>query len=446
MGVATIMEARQIVLLASGRRKAAIVHQAVEEGITSKVPASFLREHANATAYLDPSAASLLHEYSRPWCEPGADWHDFALRRRALITVSQEAGKPLTQLREADLRESGCEQLLHEYCDSGEPSLDTAVAEVEADLRVRLDDESHLPRNATILCLSPHPDDDVICCGATLSKLAARGNRVVVAYGVSGDMAVRDKDVLAMLAARHPLFERFIAERIAANAAPGDTFDDVILRMQLLVFARAKDSSDAAFLRELKRLVREGEAEAACRRMGATPLFLNLPFYRTGVVRKNPVGPQDVAIMLDALRDVQPDIVLLTGELNDPHGTHEMCAEAFARGASEYSQSGGKPFAQWHYRGAWDEYEPWQGDYFSVFGAEEMERKIGLILDHVSQLDPLFPGESDPREFYERARDRNRTTARQLQALGVLPPSRSFDPLYVEVFRLPSPDNPAENA
>ena len=44
-----------------------------------------------------------------------------------------------------------------------------------------------------------------------------------------------------------------------------------------------------------------------------------------------------------------------------------------------------------------------------------------------------------PREFYERARDRNRVTARQLQQLGVLPPSRSYDPVYAEVFRfLPS--------
>jgi glucosamine-6-phosphate deaminase len=142
--------------------------------------------------------------------------------------------------------------------------------------------------------------------------------------------------------------------------------------------------------------------------------------------------------MLSALREVQPDVVLLTGELNDPHGTHEMCAEAFARAASEYSQDGGKAFARWNYRGAWNEYEPWEGDYFSIFGAGEMERKISLILDHVSQLDPLFPGESDPREFYERARDRNRATARQLQALGVLPPSRSFDPLYAEVFRMPA--------
>src|SRR4028119_529588 len=45
MGIGTILDARQIILLASGNHKAAIVRQALEDKITSKVPASFLREH-----------------------------------------------------------------------------------------------------------------------------------------------------------------------------------------------------------------------------------------------------------------------------------------------------------------------------------------------------------------------------------------------------------------
>jgi hypothetical protein len=69
-----------------------------------------------------------------------------------------------------------------------------------------------------------------------------------------------------------------------------------------------------------------------------------------------------------------------------------------------------------------------------VFDKAQMEKKIGLILDHISQLDPLFPGDQT-QEFWERARDRNRENARQLQRLGVLPQTRSFDPVFVEVFR-----------
>ena len=60
MGVGTIMDAREVVLMVSGARKAAIVAQAIEEKITSNIPASFLREHPNATFWLDEAAATQL--------------------------------------------------------------------------------------------------------------------------------------------------------------------------------------------------------------------------------------------------------------------------------------------------------------------------------------------------------------------------------------------------
>jgi glucosamine-6-phosphate deaminase len=164
--------------------------------------------------------------------------------------------------------------------------------------------------------------------------------------------------------------------------------------------------------------------------MGAKPIFWDLPFYHA----HSAVSQADVEIALATLRRVQPDLVLLTGELNDPHGTHEKTVEAFDRAAELYLREGGKPFRRWKYRGAWDEWPLWMGSFYSVFNKGIMEKKIGLILDHISQLDPMFPGGSDPREFYERARDRNRQTARDLQKLGLLPPSRSFDPIYAEVY------------
>ena len=52
MGIATIFEARQIMLLAFGEHKAKIVREAVEGPVTDRVPASFLREHPNASLLL----------------------------------------------------------------------------------------------------------------------------------------------------------------------------------------------------------------------------------------------------------------------------------------------------------------------------------------------------------------------------------------------------------
>jgi glucosamine-6-phosphate deaminase len=424
MGIGTILGAREIIMMATGAHKADVVQQALEGKITSKVPASFLREHSDTKYFLDEAAASHLSEYARPWRASDADFSQFELRRRALIDASQQLDKPLAKLNGHDLQHLGYERLIHRV-----PSLDAAVQEVQRDFVARLDDEKYLPRDQNVLCLSPHPDDDVICCGATLLKLAERGNNVTVAYGVSGSNAVRDKDVLTLLRANHPRLVAYLED----HAPPGQSLQDVFDLVRQEVFEREPGQPDSTLLRNLKRLVREGEAADGCRKMGAKPLFLDLPFYYDSHHR---LGDEDVSRMLNALQSVQPQIVMMTGELNDPHGTHELCGQAFERAASKYLQDGAQDFARWQYRGAWNEYEVWEGSYFSTFDKERMERKIGLILDHISQLDPVYPGTSDPREFYERARDRNRATARQLQGLGVLPPSRSFAPIYAEVFQI----------
>jgi glucosamine-6-phosphate deaminase len=60
MGVGTIMEARQIVLVANGAKKASAVAQAIEGPITSMITASALQMHPDVTYYLDREAASEL--------------------------------------------------------------------------------------------------------------------------------------------------------------------------------------------------------------------------------------------------------------------------------------------------------------------------------------------------------------------------------------------------
>ena len=60
MGCGTILEARRIVLLAWGTRKAAIVNTALNGPLTEQVSASFLQEHPNTSFYLDRGAASAL--------------------------------------------------------------------------------------------------------------------------------------------------------------------------------------------------------------------------------------------------------------------------------------------------------------------------------------------------------------------------------------------------
>lgn len=60
MGLATIMEARQIILLASGKEKAKIIAQALRGPVNNDVPATILQKHPNVLVILDRDAASEL--------------------------------------------------------------------------------------------------------------------------------------------------------------------------------------------------------------------------------------------------------------------------------------------------------------------------------------------------------------------------------------------------
>jgi glucosamine-6-phosphate deaminase len=60
MGVGTILDARQLVLVASGKAKAKAIAQAVEGPVTSMITASALQMHRDATVIVDEEAASGL--------------------------------------------------------------------------------------------------------------------------------------------------------------------------------------------------------------------------------------------------------------------------------------------------------------------------------------------------------------------------------------------------
>lgn len=62
MGVGTILDARELILLATGRAKAAILGKAVEGPITAMISASALQLHPNCKVIVDEAAAADLKE------------------------------------------------------------------------------------------------------------------------------------------------------------------------------------------------------------------------------------------------------------------------------------------------------------------------------------------------------------------------------------------------
>src|SRR6185436_11289115 len=92
MGVGTILEAREIVLVATGEHKAVIVKRAVEGEIDHNVAATSLQQHPNATVYLDAAAAAELTRVKTPWVLGEMEWTR-PLEIQAVVWLSEVTHK-----------------------------------------------------------------------------------------------------------------------------------------------------------------------------------------------------------------------------------------------------------------------------------------------------------------------------------------------------------------
>ncbi|MEL6720495.1 MAG: glucosamine-6-phosphate deaminase, partial [Bacteroidota bacterium] len=176
---------------------------------------------------------------------------------------------------------------------------------------------------------------------------------------------------------------------------------------------------------------RRGEAKAGCRSVGIpeeNAHFMDMPFYETGKVKKKPLGEEDIQITVDLLQQIRPHQVYAAGDLSDPHGTHRVCLDAVLRALKQIKEqaAAGDQDSKWIedcwlwlYRGAWQEWEIENIDMAVPISPSELLRKRRAIFKHQSQKDrPLFPG-NDSREFWQRAEERNRNTAKIYDDLGL---------------------------
>lgn len=420
MGVGTILEARNILLMAMGEQKAPIIKKAVEGDVTEKVPASYLQTHPNATVFLEMASASELTRVKTPWLVQEVRWNDPKKIESAIVWLCQKTGKKILELTEDDYRANGLKSLIAERNNNAREIGHLVYKRLESKILAK----SELPSGRDVLVFSPHPDDDVICLAITIKNLIENHNRVTIAYMVSGALAVRDEQVLDHLKQRDPRIMRYIQSLPPReHETAQQKFYRIVNEIKAFFIEKEKGDVDIPLVQEIKRIIREQEAKGVCRVLEATPVFLNLPFYKTGRVRKDPIGEEDVKRVLNVLKKVKPSIVYIPGELTDPHGTHGMCVDAFDQALKRYRQTTQyslKPIRKViKYKGAWEEYPVHEAQVIVPFNRREMENKINLIMDHISQLNPLFPGPYDDREFWERARDRNIATIRCLRNLGL---------------------------
>lgn len=405
MGVATIMDAREIALVATGEHKAAIVRRAVEGEPDPDVAATYLQDHPRAVFYLDPAASADLTRVHTPWVVGEVEWtRDRAIK--AVVWLSETTGKSVLKLDSVDYREHHLSSLLARYGSAG-----TLNGEVFNALIAKIRGKSKLPRGKKIIVFSPHPDDDVISMGGILAKLHQNENDITVAYQTSGNIAVFDHEVR-----RYVDFIRRLSDDLPVTS---NEAMQTIREVETFLNSKEPGQVDNTAVQAIKRTIRESEAISGIETFGMTrdhARFLNLPFYQTGKVRKDPIGPDDVRIVHDLLEEILPEIIFVAGDLSDPHGTHRMCLEAVEAALKEYS---GEAPEIWYYRGAWQEWTVSEADVLVPLSEDEFRAKILAIFKHQSQKDRApFPGQDD-REFWQRVDERNRETAGYVDRLGL---------------------------
>ena len=423
LGIKKIMEAKRVILMAWGEGKANIIKASTEGQVTNLVPASFLQEHKNATFVLDKEAASKLIRINTPWLVEKIVWTD-KLIRKAVLDLALHLKKPILMLTDADYIENGMSDLL---ADSG-PAYDINI-KIFNKLQNTITgwpggkpnaDDSKRPERAEpskkrVLIFSPHPDDDIISMGGTFKRLHEQGHEVHIGYQTSGNIAVADDEALR--------FASFVCDYNDKFGIKSPEAEDIYKKV--ITFLKNKKASevDIAEVRFIKGLIRKGEARSTCFYIGIPEEqihFMELPFYETGTIKKNPIGEVDIQITMELIDKIKPHQIYAAGDLADPHGTHKICLDTVFEAVKRLKP---KKFMNdcwvWLYRGAWHEWETYQIEMAVPMSPDQVLKKRHAIFYHQSQKDGVMFQGDDSREFWVRVEDRNRMTAEKYHALGL---------------------------
>lgn len=426
MGISTMLKARSVILMAWGDEKAVIMKETIEGKISDGTPSTYLQIHQNAKAIVDLSAAYSLTRISHPWLVTSCEW-DNKLIRRAIVWLCQKTGKPILKLTNKDYSENGLGELLALYGSAYNVNI-----KIFNDIQHTITgwpggkpnaDDTDRPERATpypkrVLIFSPHPDDDVISMGGTFRRLCDQHHDVHVAYQTSGNIAVGDEEVV-----RYCEYLRDVCSKYSpSDTTIKDKADEIIRYLRYeKVENDAAERPDVLFM---KGTIRREEARHACRYTGIKDdshiHFLDLPFYETGLVKKNPISEADKDIIKNLLEELKPDQIFVAGDLADPHGTHKVCLDAILAAVDEIKDEDWlKACRIWMYRGAWAE---WEMDHIEMavpISPEELRHKRNAILKHQSQAESAPYLGDDERLFWQRAEDRNRATADLYRQLGL---------------------------
>jgi glucosamine-6-phosphate deaminase len=424
IGLYDMMNARKIALIAWNEQKAESIRDIVEGPVSDMVPGSILQTHPETTIYIDLAAASSLTRISRPWLVTNCEWTS-KLIRRAIVWLCGVVDKPILKLTNKDYNDNGLSELITLYGSAYNVNI-----KIFNDLQHTITgwpggkpeaDDTYRPERARpypkrVIIFSPHPDDDVISMGGTFQRLVSQGHEVHVAYQTSGNIAVGDEEVIRYISVLNSMRKKFTPE----NRDLLEKYESI---RRYLLYEKTNEDIDTPDILFIKGRIRREEARLADRYVGLSEEnvhFLDLPFYETGKVKKNPISEKDVMIVKDFIETIKPHQIYVAGDLADPHGTHKVCLDSILAAVDLMKEEEWfKDCRIWMYRGAWME---WEIDHIEMavpLSPEELRQKRNAILRHQSQMESApFLGD-DERLFWQRSEERNRTTADTYWKLGL---------------------------
>jgi len=417
MGIRTIFNSKRIIMMAWGIQKSHIVKKSVENNITSIIPTTYLQNHKNTTLVLDKECSSELTRFKTPWLVGPCDWSD-VMKRKAIVWLCEITEKSILKLTDEDYNKNGLSDLLALEGSSYELNIKMfnhfqntisgwPGGKPNSDDSTRPERKNPNPKR--VIIFSPHPDDDVISMGGTFDRLVSQGHEVHIAYQASGNVAVSDHDAL-----------KFI--EVSSDMFAGDSNSKIKSLIKELK-NKKPDKIDSPEVRQLKGFIRKREAIAATRYIGipdSNTHFMNLPFYETGRIKKNPPSKKDVLMTASLINKIKPHQIYAAGDLEDPHGTHKVCLDIVFEALESLK---GEKFIKdcwlWLYRGAWLEWDIHEIDMAVPMSPAQVLRKRKAIFFHQTQKDGVMFQGQDLREFWVRAEERNNETAEKYKKMGL---------------------------
>jgi glucosamine-6-phosphate deaminase len=417
MGIQTILSAKRILLMAWGSYKAEIIQKAIEGNASAMIPTTYLQHHKNTTLVLDEEAAAELTRIKTPWLVSTCEWNE-ANRSRAIAWLCETIAKSILKLTDEDYNQHGMSDLL---------ALHGSAYDLNIEMFNRLQrsitgwpggkpnaDDQYRPERAQphpkrVIIFSPHPDDDVISMGGTFDRLVSQGHEVHVVYQTSGNIAVSDQDALKYL--------EVASDFIEAKS------DSAIETLNKAFLETTPNQPAPRAICDLKGSIRKRESLGATRYFAIPDEqvhFMNLPFYETGMIAKNPTSQEDVDLTVSMIEKIKPHQIYAAGDLADPHGTHRVCLDVvFSALEILKPKSFMKDCWVWLYRGAWHEWDIHEIEMAVPMSPDQVLRKRKAIFYHQSQKDGVMFQGNDHRECWVRAEERNAATAQKYQAMGL---------------------------